>query len=230
MRFLKLILSCSLLLCSAVAIASSTVILPANPTAAAEDQEFQKAFRELPDAEKQLLVHYMMRSAIGSAIAGVPIANITIAEAIADQKAFEDKKKARQKEIEEEERAEEAKAQALTNAVAIENIKIEKATESGYREGAVKVSVTVRNLTEKPIAGVKVGVRANDVFGDNLGSYGLKSATSVQPQGEITLDGHYEGSKVLEAGLSKVSVSAEPVHIVFEDRTELKKPGMIIGF
>lgn len=230
MRSSKLFFALTLLLYGAISAASSTVILPANPAAAAKDERFQKAFRELPEDERQLLTSYMARSALGSAFVGIPIASITIAEAIAEQKAFNAKESAKKKAEDEKESAKDAQIQALENAVGIEDIKVEKAAESGYRGDTVKVSARVKNLSDKPIAGVKIFVEANDIFGDRLGSYGLKSDATIQPQGEITLTGHYDGSKVLKADQSKVSVSAEPLHVVFEDRSELKSARRVMGF
>jgi hypothetical protein len=230
MKIPKLFFALALLSCGAVSAASSTVTLPANPTVAAKDEEFQKAFRELPEDERQLLANYMARSALGSAFAGIPVASITIAEAIAEQKAFNAKESARRKAKDKEESAKEAQKKALENAVAIQDIKVEKAAESGYRDDTVKVSATVKNLSDKPIAGVKIFVEANDIFGDSLGSYGLKSDATIQPQGEITLTAHYGGAKVIKADRSKVSVVAEPIHIVFDDRSELKSSRRIIGF
>lgn len=219
----SILLAC--LLVGVMTAAAASVKIPSSPAAAMNDEKFQKAVQELPEDERQLVAQYMLRATLGAAFAGTSTAptGITLAEAVAAQKAFVAQQS-------EKEKAGEALADALKSAVHLKDIKVEKATESGYRGDTVKVSVTVKNTSGRPIAGVKVFVETNDIFGDRLGSYGLKSDTTIQPQGETTLTGHYDGSKVLKADQSKVSVKAEPLHIVFEDRSELKSSRTVMGF
>lgn len=201
-------------------------VIPPTVSAAQEDKEFQSEIKKLSDEDRRHVMQYMMRMQMGAALPGLgtpPPSGVSIKEAIAAQKALGARKEERAK-------AEASVLDALNNAVEVSNIRIEKAENSRYVEDTVYVTAKVKNLSGKPIAGVKILVAANNIFGDNVGTYGLKTDATIAPGAEQALSGYYGGGQFLKVDPTKISIESEPLHVVFEDRTELKSSRRIIGF
>lgn len=200
-------------------------VIPPTVSAAQEDKEFQSELKKLSDEDRRYVMQYMMRIHVGAALPGLgapPPSGVSIKDAIAAQKAFIAKN-------EDSTKAEDAVLDKLRAAVEVHNIRIEKADATKYGGDAIQVTATVRNISGKPIAGVKVLVKATNIFGDSVGNYGLKTDATIAPGDEKTLSGYYGGRQYLSADPEKITIEPEPLHVVFEDRTELKSSRRIIG-
>lgn len=111
----------------------------------------------------------------------------------------------------------------LKSAASVSNISVQ-AAEEGYPQGTALVKLDVTNLTDKTLAGIRVYSQSFDVFNKILDGYGLETDKNVNPNETITLEGRYGLRSTLKAEQSKVKYYAQPIHIVFEDGTELKDP------
>lgn len=112
----------------------------------------------------------------------------------------------------------------FNQAVEVKNIKVEPNPNKLQPESVV-VTLEVTNISDKKIAGIRVVAQSNDVFGKRLdGIYGFETDKDIKPGETITLSTIRDGRQFLKAERSKTKQIGYPIHVIFEDGTEIKNP------
>ena len=216
--------------------------VPTDPVQWKQDKGFTEAIEELSDEQKTDLRAYLIRAGMAEAFGG-SVPDMTIKEAIQNQKDFQAEKEAEAKAEAEEltrqvaliQAAEAERSKALEKArkaltVAVTSINFIKAN---YRQGTYQDSFAIRivlkNNADKGMSGVKGTVVFADMFGDEIKRVTLSVDDPIPTGEQVTWSGSLdynqfmaEDTKLRSTELSKMKISWEPEVYLFTDGTSMK--------
>ena len=207
-----------------------------------QDEKFKASIKKLPDEEKKLLTAYLLRAGMAEAFGGTP-PEITIGDAIQNQKDFIEKK-ALEAEAEKEEKTKQA---ALAAAVEQEHQKaladaraaltvavvsmefVPSDAHAGRYEDGFAITMALQNNTEKYMAGVKGAVVFADMFGDNIKSVNLSLDETIAAGSTLRWSGSLgynqfkdDDKKLRNTELAKMKISWEPEVYLFSDGSRME--------
>lgn len=188
---------------------------------------------QLSENRKELLMAYIMRTGLQSALAGGDVeealdSTLTIGEAITQQEEWKRQDSLRKAKEEEEARRAAAKRKAeldkLRRTVVVTPLS-KNFREVDYDEYIV-VTMAFANKAEKEVSGFKGTLRMKDMFGDSIANLEIKYDKTIAP-GERTIDQSIYGyNQFLErdknlrfTDLDKMDYEWEPEMIIFADGT-----------
>lgn len=199
--------------------------IPLVPDSVATDKEFKKEFDALPKEDRELIAQYILRMVGATVLPGltrgeIPVGGISFDEAIRRQKAFnandEEPQGDRKSPLDEV-------RERMREAILFSDVALREETVGKYVQSqSVRISVKVKNATDKKIIGVRIAVYIRDVFGSTIDSpYILQTDEDIDPSQTITLHRNVMADRYLASDRSKATTEAVPVMIIFEDGTSL---------
>jgi hypothetical protein len=206
-----------------------------------DTEDFKKIVEKLPQADKEVLVGYLLRSAMVAAMTNTPMTAVTIGEAIAAQKRFvaEQKAKAEVEVAEQAKQAAEAKAMRDAAEAKIKRIKemmsayllskeyVKADYMTGQVQDSIRFSIAFKNNTEKKIAGVKGKFEFFNSLGDRISGLSITIESNIEPiGGAVTWNGSMnynpfmpDNVQLANAPLDKLQTDWVPSMIMFADGT-----------
>lgn len=110
----------------------------------------------------------------------------------------------------------------LKSSVEIKGLVIEHA--DGYHEDVARFVIDVANLTDKTIAGIRFYGQSIDIFGHPFENFSFQYDKDIRPNETATVESIQGQSRILKANQAKTKHHIQPIHIVFEDGSEIKDP------
>lgn len=216
-------------------------VLPQDIDKWKSDQSFVDAMKKLPEDEQKMVLGYAMRASMAEAFGGDGIGqDVTIADAIKNQKSFiekrqeqqvVDQKKKAEKDRIENERIEQ-RNQVAKEMHAVLGVSLDKFdyVEKDYQT-YFSMHIKFNNKTDRPIAGVKGELLFSDMFGELIKKIRVSYDQGVPANDTALFKGTVDYNQFMDADNKLRSVNKEkmkvewvPGYYIFEDGTEMKLP------
>jgi hypothetical protein len=205
-----------------------------------QDEDFRGAIEKLSQEERELLTEYLFRAGMAESFGG-SIPDISIGDAIENQRehrrrkaeeaAAEEAEEKRQEELaraaqEERERKIEEARKALTVAVATLDFE-EHNFRRGTYEDKFNITIVLKNNTDKDMSGVKGTVVFADMFGDVIKQMGVAVDSEIPAGKHITWSGSFGYNQFMDAdkklratAFEKLKITWLPEVYVYSDGTK----------
>jgi hypothetical protein len=199
-----------------------------------EDQKTSLG-KKLNGEETSSLMGYMMRQGMSQAFGGKGAPDdITVRQAIKEQREFLEKEKQEEakaeelkKKVEAERKAKQEEFARLLSAVLVSK----KNVESEYGQKYVVVEMAFENRGDKDMQGIKGTLKVADIFGDTINNVSFSYDRGV-PAGKTST---YKGTidinrfmnkdmKLWSTDLDKLKASFEISTIIYKDGTKVEAP------